>query len=37
MISKTFTDSGENWAKTARSLGIDQGNLHHLVKRLGMK
>ncbi|MCD2453238.1 nitric oxide reductase transcriptional regulator NorR [Methylicorpusculum oleiharenae] len=37
MISKTFTDSGENWAKTARSLGTDRGNLHRLVKRLGMK
>ncbi|MDP2180312.1 nitric oxide reductase transcriptional regulator NorR [Methylicorpusculum sp.] len=37
IISTTFTESGENWAKTARSLGMDRGNLHRLVKRLGMK
>lgn len=37
IISTTFTESSENWAKTARSLGMDRGNLHRLVKRLGMK
>lgn len=26
-----------NWAETARSLGLDRGNLHRLARRLGLK
>ncbi|MFN0246457.1 MAG: nitric oxide reductase transcriptional regulator NorR [Kofleriaceae bacterium] len=28
--------SGGNWAQTARSLGMDRGNLHRLARRLGL-
>ncbi len=29
--------SGENWARAARSLGLDSSNLHKLAQRLGIK
>lgn len=28
---------GGNWAKAAELLGLNRSNLHHLVKRLGLK
>lgn len=37
LIMSTFIESAQNWAETARRLGIDRGNLHRLTKRLGIK
>ncbi len=37
MIEQALQDSGGNWARAAKQLQIDSGNLHRLAKRLGMK
>lgn len=37
LIRNTFQSCDKNWAATARQLKIDSGNLHRLMKRLGMK
>jgi len=36
-IQQTLDANSNNWAATARQLGIDSGNLHRLAKRLGLK
>lgn len=36
-ISQALTSHDNNWAATARALGLDSGNLHRLGKRLGLK
>lgn len=36
-IKKTLADNENNWAKTARVLAIDNGNLHRKAKLLGLK
>ncbi|MGZ8959286.1 MAG: nitric oxide reductase transcriptional regulator NorR [Methylosarcina sp.] len=36
-ILATLAECSQNWAETARCLGIDRGNLHRLAKRLGIK
>ncbi len=35
-IAETLEAAGGNWAETARRLGMDRSNLHHLAKRLGV-
>ena len=37
MVRKTLDNNKGNWAKTARDLGLDVGNLHRLAKRLQLK
>lgn len=37
MISQALEQNQNNWAATARQLGLDNGNLHRLAKRLGLK
>lgn len=36
-IQQVLTSHANNWAATARTLAIDNGNLHRLGKRLGLK
>ncbi|TVL20795.1 nitric oxide reductase transcription regulator [Shewanella xiamenensis] len=36
-IKQVFTTHTGNWAATARTLGVDPGNLHRLAKRLKLK
>ncbi|WP_255725155.1 helix-turn-helix domain-containing protein, partial [Photobacterium sp. OFAV2-7] len=36
-IRQALDVNDNNWAATARQLGIDSGNLHRLAKRLGLK
>ncbi|TDX29482.1 anaerobic nitric oxide reductase transcription regulator [Modicisalibacter xianhensis] len=36
-IRRALASHGDNWAATARALGVDSGNLHRLGKRLGLK
>ena len=36
-IQQKVEQHNGNWAKTAKSLSIDSGNLHRLAKRLGLK
>lgn len=36
-IAQCYKKNNQNWAATARELGIDTGNLHRLAKRIGMK
>ena len=36
-IKRELSRRHGNWAKTARSLGVDTSNLHKLAKRLGLK
>lgn len=35
-IVEALQANNNNWAKTARSLGLHRSNLHHLAKRLGL-
>ena len=35
-IAHSLEQTGRNWAKTARRLGMDRGNLHHVARRLGV-
>jgi anaerobic nitric oxide reductase transcription regulator len=35
-ILSSLHQHGNNWARTAKSLGMDRSNLHHLAKRLGL-
>lgn len=37
LIRQTLAAHNQNWAATARQLGIDPGNLHRLAQRLGLK
>lgn len=37
LIEQTYHQSDHSWAKTAQTLKVDAGNLHRLMKRLGMK
>ncbi len=37
LINHCLNQKENNWAKAAKELGIDAGNLHRLAKRLGMK
>ncbi len=37
LLELALEDSDKNWSAAARKLGIDNGNLHRLAKRLGMK
>ncbi|MGD7036701.1 nitric oxide reductase transcriptional regulator NorR [Methylotuvimicrobium buryatense] len=37
LIRTAYLEEGSNWAKTARRLGVDRGNLHRLAKRLEIK
>ncbi len=36
-IEKIRSESGDNWAETARKISINSANLHRLAKRLGIK
>ncbi|MBK7874810.1 MAG: nitric oxide reductase transcriptional regulator NorR [Planctomycetes bacterium] len=36
VIQKELLRAGGNWAATARALGMDRSNLHHVAKRLGL-
>ncbi|WP_443147326.1 nitric oxide reductase transcriptional regulator NorR [Photobacterium sp. MCCC 1A19761] len=36
-IRQALAHNQDNWAATARQLGVDSGNLHRLAKRLGLK
>ncbi|MFM9271125.1 nitric oxide reductase transcriptional regulator NorR [Halomonas elongata] len=36
-IQASLNEHDGNWAATARSLGMDPGNLHRLARRLGLK
>jgi anaerobic nitric oxide reductase transcription regulator len=36
MIVRAIEDNGGNWAKAAKQLGVDRGNLSRLGKRLGV-
>lgn len=36
-IKRVFATQDNNWAATARILGVDPGNLHRLAKRLKLK
>ena len=36
LIRRALAGSGNSWARAARTLGMDRGNLHHLAGRLGM-
>ncbi len=35
-IARALDETGHNWAETARRLGMDRGNLHHMARRLGI-
>jgi anaerobic nitric oxide reductase transcription regulator len=35
-ITQALAEAGGSWAETARRLGMDRSNLHHLAKRLGI-
>ncbi|MBR9728570.1 nitric oxide reductase transcriptional regulator NorR [Shewanella intestini] len=37
LIEQRYQQQQQNWAATARDLGLDTGNLHRLAKRLGIK
>lgn len=37
LIKQALDQNNGNWAKTARQLKVDAGNLHRLAKRLGIK
>jgi len=37
MIVRALEENQGNWAATARQLELDNGNLHRLAKRLGIK
>ncbi|WP_413283716.1 nitric oxide reductase transcriptional regulator NorR [Vibrio sp. MA40-2] len=37
LINHAYSQAGNNWAAAARLLKVDSGNLHRLMKRLGMK
>ncbi len=37
MITRTLNKNGQNWAATARALGMARGNLHHMARRLGLR
>ena len=37
VIVERLGQLNNNWAKTARHLGVDRGNFHRLAKRLGLK
>ena len=37
LIAERLAAFDQNWSQTAKSLGIDRGNLHRLAKRLGLK
>ena len=37
LIEQCYQKNDSNWAATARQLELDNGNLHRLVKRLGLK
>lgn len=37
LITQSYQNNNQNWAATARQLGLDSGNLHRLAKRLGLK
>lgn len=37
LIRATLARQGDNWAATARELGLDPANLHRLAKRLGLR
>ena len=37
LIKQALAENQDNWAKTARQLKVDAGNLHRLAKRLGLK
>lgn len=36
-IEQIYQNNRQNWAATARELGVDTGNLHRLAKRIGLK
>jgi anaerobic nitric oxide reductase transcription regulator len=36
-ITQSLVETGGSWAETARRLGMDRSNLHHLAKRLGIE
>ncbi len=37
LIEQCYQKNNGNWAASARQLGLDNGNLHRLAKRLGLK
>ncbi len=37
LIEQSYEKNNQNWAATARELGLDTGNLHRLAKRIGIK
>lgn len=37
LISNVLNENKQNWAATAKQLGVDAGNLHRLAKRLQLK
>ncbi len=37
LISERLKSCKQNWSQTAKSLGMDRGNLHRMAKRLGLK
>ncbi len=37
LIARRLHDHRGNLAATARSLGLDRGNFHRLIKRLGVR
>jgi anaerobic nitric oxide reductase transcription regulator len=37
LVADTLAHHQQNWAATARALGLDRGNLNRLAKRLGLK
>lgn len=37
LIRQQLAQDGDNWAATARALGLDASNLHKLARRLGLK
>jgi anaerobic nitric oxide reductase transcription regulator len=36
LIRRALAENGNSWARAARVLGMDRGNLHHLADRLGL-
>jgi anaerobic nitric oxide reductase transcription regulator len=36
LIRRALAEAGNSWARAARILGMDRGNLHHLGSRLGL-
>jgi len=36
LIRRALAEGDESWARAARILGMDRGNLHHLASRLGL-